>query len=893
MFDKAAFIPETILQDLPACSPKIEALFQRIEELDAKDQAKHGHKFKHMIFSGSSSVGYGAKIVLSVFAAKGYTIAFHPAGSGLGFVPMDDSNDKRVGALLSKPIFGAPMSSKFKKRTLELFNQRPENVHGEQMRFICLDGGFREGIDLFDVKYVHLLEPTPIRADEKQAIGRGTRFCGQKGLFFDPKAGWPLYVYRYETGIQRSSKIGAERFLDLQLQYSDIDMREVAFANELEKASSDAAADNELTKAIHEFSIKSGVSVAREAKRASSRLANAEPVVPDSIMKHAEMSAFISKYYKRFLYPQAKLENGCLQQGGEAQDEKDEGEDEQSDAVAPVFAGGAPVAVDFTPSQNFVRHFFQPASAYKGMLLCHSVGTGKTCSAVATASTSWEKEGYTILWVTRHTLKADISKNLYKWVCSIPMRERLAEGKKIGKAFLSKNWLLPISYKQFSNMLKKKNKVYAEMVRRNGEKDPLRKTLVIIDEAHKIYAPDTPAAEKPDTKILEKMIQKSYADSGKDSVRLLLMTATPYTKSPVEMMRLMNLLRREKQALPDSFDDVLQRYLNREGHFTASGRRKFLDDVAGYISYLDRSADARNFAYPVIEDVVVDMSKVRRVSDMKKENRFVLKIKDLKKKVRIDKKSGKLKCKETALKKFAEAMKANANALELAESHKVGRIEECMKKTKAKERTDCRKAAMESYKHAVAAGKNAAALAKSEKKTDMNDCKTVAGDEAATLKEMEAAKVEYEQLKEDKVVLKQKANRLKEEYMQLREMLKKETGDKKQQAARIKKIKDDKERKTQRRELMVKYAHLKGVKRSIEQARMNRMMMKKREELVAEKIGTRLPNDLSQELSLSKRCKITSQNVVDAKKEADEAKIAAKKAKEEAKAEREKAKKEK
>ena len=53
--------------------------------------------------------------------------------------------------------------------------------------------------------------------------------------------------------------------------------------------------------------------------------------------------------------------------------------------------------------------------------------------------------------------------------------------------YLSDNWIEPLSYKQFSNMLLKLNKFYDKIINRNGEDDPLHKTLLIIDEAHKLY----------------------------------------------------------------------------------------------------------------------------------------------------------------------------------------------------------------------------------------------------------------------------------------------------------------------------------------------------------------------------------------------------------------------
>jgi hypothetical protein len=56
--------------------------------------------------------------------------------------------------------------------------------------------------------------------------------------------------------------------------------------------------------------------------------------------------------------------------------------------------------------------------------------------------------------------------------------------------------------------------------------------------------------------------------------------------------------------------------LNSEGEFTKHGRKFYLDDISGYVSYLNREKDARQFAQPIIEQVLVpmigNMSKVEQ-----------------------------------------------------------------------------------------------------------------------------------------------------------------------------------------------------------------------------------------------------------------------------------------
>ena len=88
--------------------------------------------------------------------------------------------------LCSKSVYDEPISVGTKKEILARFNERPDNVYGDNIRIILMDGGYKEGIDLFDIKYVHIFEPTLTQADQKQVIGRGTRTCGQKGLDFHP-----------------------------------------------------------------------------------------------------------------------------------------------------------------------------------------------------------------------------------------------------------------------------------------------------------------------------------------------------------------------------------------------------------------------------------------------------------------------------------------------------------------------------------------------------------------------------------------------------------------------------------------------------------------------------------------------------------------------------------
>ena len=153
-----------------------------------------------------------------------------------------------------------------------MYNKRPDNIQGENMRFIILDSGFKEGIDLFDVKYVHIFEPSMTVADLKQTIGRATRTCGQKGLNFEPNVGWPLYVYNYYIVIPEDMKESykvkdldllenpeedevifrnANKLKDATMVYSEFDKTLTTLAEQLYKLAPVFSVDFELTKNIH------------------------------------------------------------------------------------------------------------------------------------------------------------------------------------------------------------------------------------------------------------------------------------------------------------------------------------------------------------------------------------------------------------------------------------------------------------------------------------------------------------------------------------------------------------------------------------------------------------------------------------------------------------------
>ena len=682
-FDKSGFKPAQMRDEMATMSPKMNELINTIRKLDAADLASGLGLHKHFIFSDIKAGGYGAKIIASSLAAHGFHSCFDRSGKMI--VPKPHKAKETFGILSSTSVFSKTFTKEMVKTVLKAYNQRPDNVYGERMRFVVLDSGFKEGVDLFDVKYVHIFERQRNEADLIQAIGRATRSCGQKGLTFVPNEGWKLHVYMYHS-VEAAQVPVFERYL----AFSGVDLNKVEFAKNLERMAIFAAVDHDLNQEIHKhgnetsetsksplaleggddpsFGCEGGKCGKRTTKSVPFTLQLMEKVylttVSDKLPKNfrkllvKEKRAFfcdllksnksycekVNKHYKKEFTPQKRDAPS-----EEVQDLMDLREDMQQTAsvrdvvvrsktptstsedpskmsfekhrayVNRAFAkykyprlqvrNGCddPVTSDdrvikFTESQDFISHYFTPKSHMKGLLVWHSVGTGKTCTAISLKSLTFEKENYWVIWVTRSTLREDIWKNMYDKICDHRMRALAKEG--VDTATLKKNmykrFLPPMSYRQFANLIEGKNDLSRKLLSENSKENILDNCLIIVDEAHKLYSKDLVGQEKPDMEVISRAIDRS-------SCKLVLMTGTPVADDPMEFFQLMNLILPPKDKFPTDFRTFHKTFL-RDNEFTSGGKKVFLDRTKGLISYLNRRFDPRQFAQPVFYEVPVPIS---------------------------------------------------------------------------------------------------------------------------------------------------------------------------------------------------------------------------------------------------------------------------------------------
>ena len=721
MPDHPSFIASGISPEL---SLKFTHIINKIKELDAADMKEHGTLFKHFIFTDIRESAYGVKALGSFMIAAGFELRMKlqeklikrhgemvkTAGGDTVYFKKDavENGSNGFAMLQSLPLWKNPLSVTTKKDIIKAFNARPDNVHGENLRIIILDSKFKEGIDLFDVKYVHLVEPAIATSDLKQAVGRATRFCGQKGLHFLPRRGWPLHVFIYNTELPNREPFQLEDAEGdsvsahaLMMAKSGLDVALLNLTKELTVLAIKSAVDYDLNYKINNFKIEEalleaveedGVVVEAEQSGGARGVFAIESMTPDLIQKCATRKSLLFPFSMAELYKAAhdlglKLPKNTTRRTycqlmhdqpaflkyllseykdtpsppvnspkllasppkfpeplrasrsppppaelkRKLNDLLDLPADEFQREVSAMYAkykwdspivkngcetiaapGQQGKPVSFTRTQDFIRHYLTPDSPFKGLLAWHSVGTGKTCMAVAAATSFFEKAGYTILWVTRNSLMSDVYKNIFGSVCSIPIIEAVESGKVIptdlskAKRMLSRLWSPPISYRTFQNALEKKNELGRLLYKKNPQ-DPLHKTFLIMDEVHKLQDGDLSAAEAADFATIQKYIHQSYTTSDKESVRPLLMTATPITDKPNELFEIMNtLIGNEDDRLSD-FNTFRETYANNKGEISDEGRDYFKSRVRGLISYLNREFDPTTFSQPIFHTETVHL----------------------------------------------------------------------------------------------------------------------------------------------------------------------------------------------------------------------------------------------------------------------------------------------
>ena len=244
-YDKGKGGKDQRIKDFKSDYVKVKILTKQMKSIDDHDMATEGHLNKQMIYSSGrlfktknmnewptvpvrllSALVHQKNIQFNVFTSIKEMYEKILAPANLTLERKSNGNlllckkDKNAPVVLSRNTnnlyFMRNPGNKAQRETEEatkevfeaIFNDHMYNNEGQLIRFILLDTGFKEGISLFNIKHVHIMEPQASSGDMTQAVGRAIRFCGHKGTKYEYKVGWKVSVYLYDTWIMDKNEPG-------------------------------------------------------------------------------------------------------------------------------------------------------------------------------------------------------------------------------------------------------------------------------------------------------------------------------------------------------------------------------------------------------------------------------------------------------------------------------------------------------------------------------------------------------------------------------------------------------------------------------------------------------------------------------------------------------------
>ena len=152
------------------------------------DKIPLSHYFKLMDFSGVTDTVRPAFLLMS--------------SSNLAYLGKNVSNFYQRAAqqvFNRTPGKGVPKRNAIDQDIVDFVNlSKKRNGIIVPLNNLLLDGNFKEGIDLFNTKEVHIFEPQGTNTDYEQIEGRVLRRCAQKNLAYNRVTGWVANIYLYQ-----------------------------------------------------------------------------------------------------------------------------------------------------------------------------------------------------------------------------------------------------------------------------------------------------------------------------------------------------------------------------------------------------------------------------------------------------------------------------------------------------------------------------------------------------------------------------------------------------------------------------------------------------------------------------------------------------------------------
>lgn len=274
---------------------------------------------------------------------------------------------------------------------------------------------------------------------------------------------------------------------------------------------------------------------------------------------------------------------------------------------------------ELSPHQQFVKNFLSTRTPYNSLLLYHGLGTGKTCSAIGVAEEMREymkqigqrkpimiiampnvQDNFRLqlfdprklefnngIW----TIESCIGNSLLREINPTGVKGKEDDRENIIEQInnIINQYYIFMGYTSFANYMSSviEAKGASDEKINRDIKNVFDNRLVVVDEAHNIRITN----ENKNRKAAELLMEVAKRS---DSMRLLLLSATPVYNAPEEIIWMVNLMNQNDKRSRIEIADVFK----GDGSFKDGGRELLNRKLTGYVSYV-RGENPYTFPYRI------------------------------------------------------------------------------------------------------------------------------------------------------------------------------------------------------------------------------------------------------------------------------------------------------
>lgn len=246
--------------------------------------------------------------------------------------------------------------------------------------------------------------------------------------------------------------------------------------------------------------------------------------------------------------------------------------------------------VNLFPYQKMVREFVNDKTPYRGLLIYHMLGSGKTFTAVGAC----ENMDRPVIVILPAALKYDWLEHIIKYKCdkyniTLDEWEKAKKDKKTMKIIMQK---ISKKYKFVSVNASNSRKALEKLL-------PLDNHLIIIDECHHLSHQIISEGSKNGEPIYNMIMNAK-------NIKILMLSATPLVGDPYELAVIFNMLRGKitvpgesttYELFPNSYKDFTKYFVDRKNNRIIN-KNIFQERINGLVTYYKGIKDPYNVILP-------------------------------------------------------------------------------------------------------------------------------------------------------------------------------------------------------------------------------------------------------------------------------------------------------